>query len=415
MTSEVSFRGACFKGMNMNKKHSLKKIISLTAAFAAAFTCVFSLPSKSEATTLDNLENQKENLIDDKQGVQSDIDSTTSKIASTIAEIDILEADISDREGRIEQANLDIQAAEEAAAHQYQQMKLRMKFMYENGNKSILEMFAESKSFGEFLNRIEYADAVYASDREMLTSYEATKIDITGMKEALEEEKATLEAKKGELSAKEKALNSTLSALKISREEINKKIANVDKQIADEKERLRKEAEEEERRRRAAAAEAERIRKAQEEAARQAAQQNQGGSGSGSSNSGTSSKGINPSQRTNINGEDVIAYARQFVGNPYVWGGNSLTNGCDCSGFIVQVYKHFGIDLSGSRNSYAMRSIGQEVSYDSMKAGDIICYSGHVALYMSNGHIVEAQGKNQGITDYRLPTAHTILTIRRII
>ncbi len=403
--------------MKMRKTIRLKKIISITAAFAAAFTCVFSLPSKSEATTLDNLQNQKDNLVDDKQDVQSNINSTTSKIASTIAEIEVLEGEISDMEGRIEQAKQDIAAAEEAAEHQYQQMKIRMKFMYENGNKSILEMFAESKSFGEFLNRIEYADAVYASDREMLTSYEATKIDITGMKEALEEEKATLETKKNDLSAKEKALNSTLSALKISRDEINKKIANVDKQIADEKERLRKEAEEAERRRRAAAAEAERIRKAQEEAARRAAQQNQnqGGSGSSSSNQGTSSKGINPAQRTNINGEDVIAYGRQFVGNPYVWGGNSLTNGCDCSGFIVQVYKHFGIDLSGSRNSYAMRSIGQEVSYDSMKAGDIICYSGHVALYMSNGCILEAQGKNQGITDYRSPTSHTILTIRRII
>ena len=402
----------------MKKSIHLKKIISFTAAFAAAFTCVFALPVKTQATTLDNLQNQKDNLVDDKQEVQNDIKSTTSKIASTIAEIDVLSAEISDMEGRIEQAKLDIAAAEEAAEHQYQQMKIRMKFMYENGNKSILEMFAESKSFGEFLNRIEYADAVYASDRQMLTSYEATKIDITGMKEALEEEKATLETKKNELSTKEKALNSTLAALKISRDEINKKIANVDKQIADEKERLRKEAEEAERRRRAAAAEAERIRKAQEEAARRAAQQNQsggsGGSGS-SSNQGTSSKGINPSQRTNINGEDVIAYGRQFVGNPYVWGGNSLTNGCDCSGFIVQVYKHFGIDLSGSRNSYAMRSIGQEVSYDSMKAGDIICYSGHVALYMSNGCILEAQGKNQGITDYRSPTAHTILTIRRII
>lgn len=402
----------------MKKSIHLKKIISFTAAFAAAFICVFALPVKTQATTLDNLQNQKDNLVDDKQEVQNDIKSTTSKIASTIAEIDVLSAEISDMEGRIEQAKLDIAAAEEAAEHQYQQMKIRMKFMYENGNKSILEMFAESKSFGEFLNRIEYADAVYASDRQMLTSYEATKIDITGMKEALEEEKATLETKKNELSTKEKALNSTLAALKISRDEINKKIANVDKQIADEKERLRKEAEEAERRRRAAAAEAERIRKAQEEAARRAAQQNQsggsGGSGS-SSNQGTSSKGINPAQRTNINGEDVIAYGRQFVGNPYVWGGNSLTNGCDCSGFIVQVYKHFGIDLSGSRNSYAMRSIGQEVSYDSMKAGDIICYSGHVALYMSNGCILEAQGKNQGITDYRSPTAHTILTIRRII
>ena len=105
----------------------------------------------------------------------------------------------------------------------------------------------------------------------------------------------------------------------------------------------------------------------------------------------------------------------QFVGNRYVWGGNSLTNGCDCSGFVVQVYRHFGIDLSGSRNSAALRYVGQAVSPDNIQAGDIVCYPGHVAIYAGNGCIVEAQSSRAGITANRAWNHGTVLAIRRVI
>lgn len=111
-------------------------------------------------------------------------------------------------------------------------------------------------------------------------------------------------------------------------------------------------------------------------------------------------------------GVAVAEYALQFVGNPYVYGGTSLTNGADCSGFVMSVYANFGVSLPHS--SAADRSQGYAVdSLDNAQPGDLICYSGHVALYIGNGQIVHASNKKTGIkvsnADYR-----TILAIRRI-
>ncbi len=116
-----------------------------------------------------------------------------------------------------------------------------------------------------------------------------------------------------------------------------------------------------------------------------------------------------------ITGSDVVAYAMQFVGNSYAWGGNSLTEGIDAAGFVVRVYEHFGIDLWGSRNSQALRSVGIGVDTDSMQAGDIVCYSGHVAIYTGGGTIVEAQSSQNGITSNRSVLCAPFVAIRRVI
>ncbi len=113
-----------------------------------------------------------------------------------------------------------------------------------------------------------------------------------------------------------------------------------------------------------------------------------------------------------MTGSDVIAYATQFIGNPYVWGGTSLTNGADCSGFVMSVYAHFGYSLP--RTSYAQEGCGRGVSYSEAQPGDIICYSGHVALYMGGGMIVGAQSSRSGITTQNA-TYRTIIAVRRII
>ena len=113
------------------------------------------------------------------------------------------------------------------------------------------------------------------------------------------------------------------------------------------------------------------------------------------------------------NRQAVADFAVQFVGNPYVWGGNSLTNGVDCSGFVHEVYAHFGI--STPRYSQAFKSVGQAVSFDNIQPGDVVVYPGHVAIYAGGGVIVEAQSTKAGITANRSVQCHTILAIRRLV
>lgn len=149
-------------------------------------------------------------------------------------------------------------------------------------------------------------------------------------------------------------------------------------------------------------------RKAAEEAARKASQKAAQKS-SGSKSSGGSS---NYSAPSGSGGAAVANYACQFVGNPYVYGGTSLTNGADCSGFVMSVYAQFGISLPHS--SSGMRSVGYEVSQSEMQPGDIICYSGHVAIYVGNDTIVHASTPSTGIK-YTSPAAYkSIITVRRI-
>ena len=112
-------------------------------------------------------------------------------------------------------------------------------------------------------------------------------------------------------------------------------------------------------------------------------------------------------------GSSVVDYATQFVGNPYVWGGTSLTNGADCSGFVQSVYSNFGVSLP--RTSYEQQNAGTEVSYSDAQPGDLICYGGHVAIYMGDGKIVHASNSRDGIKISNDATYRTILSVRRLV
>ena len=112
-------------------------------------------------------------------------------------------------------------------------------------------------------------------------------------------------------------------------------------------------------------------------------------------------------------GSSVVDYATQFVGNPYVWGGTSLTNGADCSGFVQSVYANFGVSLP--RTSYEQQNAGTEVSYADAQPGDLICYGGHVAIYMGNGQIVHASNSQDGIKISNDATYRTIVSVRRLV
>lgn len=168
---------------------------------------------------------------------------------------------------------------------------------------------------------------------------------------------------------------------------------------AEEKARLKKEEEE---------------RKAAEEAARQEEERQQAATSSSSSSSSNSSSSSSKSYSapSGTSGSSVANYACQFVGNPYRWGGESLTNGADCSGFVKAVYAAFGISLPHS--SSALRSVGYGVSTSDMQPGDIVCYSGHVAIYIGNNSIVHASNPETGIKISSPANYRTILAVRRI-
>ena len=111
-------------------------------------------------------------------------------------------------------------------------------------------------------------------------------------------------------------------------------------------------------------------------------------------------------------GQQIVDYACQFIGNPYVWGGTSLTGGADCSGFVQSVFADFGVSLP--RTSSEQRNAGTEVSYDQAVPGDLICYDGHVGIYAGNGEIINARNPEQGIG--MSPAAYTtILSVRRVL
>lgn len=117
-------------------------------------------------------------------------------------------------------------------------------------------------------------------------------------------------------------------------------------------------------------------------------------------------------QSQGYSGQVVIDFACQFIGNPYVWGGTSLTNGADCSGFVQSVYANFGISLP--RTTWDMENVGYAVSYDQALPGDIVLYDGHVGLYMGDGNIVNAMNEAQGIGICNANYA-PIITIRRVL
>lgn len=388
---------------------------------------------KEDQKKLNNVQGQISGLTDKQEEVSGEIDELDASVVEIIASVDLIKEEIVDKEAQIADTEAEYDAAKQQEEEQYESMKLRIKFMYEQGDVSYVQLFMTSESFGDMVNKADYIEQLYEYDREMLEEYQAAKDYAMEVWNRLEDEKAELEASKHELEEEQAYMEELLNEKKQEYENYNTQLAKAKQQAATYKTRIKqqtaqiKKLEEEERKRKE-----EEERKRKEEEARKAAlaaaanssagsgsqsSDSSSGSNSSSSSSSSGSSGSSSSGSVSIpsggsaSGQAIANYACQYIGNPYVPGGTSLTNGADCSGFVWRVYKDHGYSVP--RTSWELRNVGTEVSYSNAQPGDIVCYAGHVGIYIGNGNIVHASTQRTGIKITHA-TYKPILTVRRV-
>lgn len=421
---------------------------------------------------LDDVKDDIDSIQEEADALNEEIEELDAELVDLLLSVSLLESDIEDKEYDIEVTKSELEAAENQVKDQEKAMACRIKFMYEKGQESYFELLIESKSMAEAVNKAEYSEKLYSYDRLMLERYQFAKQEKENKEKQLSEELAELEEIKEDLNAQTEELNALIEEKKETADDFNnqldrakKKASEYESKIKAQSDNLKKLNQEEKEKiaeeERKAAEEAAK-KKAEEAARRRAAEEaanNNDGFSSVSSGgfgtvwssganltgkvgkstaqddsstdlsetvtgdatvSGTEPSGTSSSSSSNSYpavtasgsgiGTDIANYGLLFVGNPYVAGGTSLTNGCDCSGFTQGVYSQFGIKIP--RSSYAQSEGGVEVPYDQMQAGDIIYYGGHVAIYIGNNQIVHASTAATGIkvsnASYR-----SIITIRR--
>ena len=443
-----------------------KRFLILSLIFTMAMTQVVPVAAAREddvqaekaetQSKLSAAESKESELEDQKTALLNEINSIDQNLVQVMAQIDILNGEITDKESAIDKTKDDLAVAEANRDKQYEDMKKRIQYLYENGGTNAwAQMLLESDSITGLLSKAEYTEKMYDYDRDELKKMKETVQEVTDLGNQLAQEKAELEEMKQAQEQQQASLQSALDEKKATASDYETQIANVRAQadeyrslIEQQNAELQK-IQEEKARQAEEAKKAEEARKAQEKAAQEAAQQqaqedaeeedNSQNSADVSTDNGNSNENTNdntdndvsddnndteePEDNNNVTppaevpetpdynepetpdydepeedqgsdsgysatGQAVVDYASQFIGNPYVWGGTSLTNGADCSGFVQSVFAHFGYSLPRVTDDQA--GAGRGISYSESRAGDIIVYSGHVGILTGDGGIVHA-------------------------
>lgn len=429
-----------------------KRILWIAMSLVMIFTNVVNVSAspisdaknkkKDAEKKLNAINEDIEDIEDQKEDLEQEAEEYEQQLVDLLVTIQIINHDIENKEDEIETAKAEYEVALAKQEKQQWAMNKRIKYMYEKGDMNYMQILLESKKFSDAVNKSTYSEKLYAYDRYQLYLYEQTKEEVIEKQKALDEDMAELEEIKLDAVSQEEELQLLVDEYSENIENFEEQLSGAKEKASQYKEQIQKQSEqikaleaEEQRKALEAAkkkAEEEAKRKAEEEARRKAEEEasakaneegsnseessdngdnNDEGNFSGSESSDGGSSG-GSSSGGSAKGQEIANFACQFVGNPYVPGGTSLTEGADCSGFTMAVYNNFGLSLP--RSSYAQAGYGREVSYSEAQPGDIIYYGGHVGIYIGNGLIVHASTQATGI---KISNAlyRSIITVRRIV
>lgn len=428
-------------GINGNRGRQRKAILIL-----AVLVLAVQAPLPGRASPVTRAEQERRRAEEEKSRAESEAQQLEQKLGQSrqkeqaleeelvrlLALKDILESDMEELKTQIQEADRDYRQDEEKRQRQYDILKKRIQFLYEEGDITYLDILLKAKNIGDVVSQTEYFRQLYEYDQEIIQRYEKLKQEAAGKKELLEEKQSQLEVMEEENESQQKELEGFIAARQkessgfaLELEAAQARAAQAAGEVIRKTEEIRilRARQEEERIRQ----EKERIRQEQESAGQESgaagrepggAGREPGGAGQESGSAGTAQDSAGTAGGRSVKsiggtefGRNVADYALQFVGNPYVYGGTSLTGGTDCSGYTQSVYRHFGVSIP--RTSGEQAGFGREIPYEDMEPGDLVCYSGHVAMYIGGGRIVHASSRKEGIKVSNDPAYRTIVSIRR--